>query len=545
MKKHRTKHSKSLRPRHAVSAATAPVGAGAEPPTTPASSVSAEMWGGYEAAMPSPMRALRFWPTVDARREVDAFDLYGCWTQARSLEANMPEVSKVVQAMVDLMGWLDPLPATDDIAFNKAARALANERLHRAGLFDLSGRLTWQASQEWVERRAIVDGDCLVVLSRAADGGARFAFYDAPQFFETPEGKHVQPGVITNAASRVLYYVLSGTSGKTVYVPAYAAFLYSQKKDPARVRTVSEIAAAINNSSDLQDVQAFTKAGIKFSASYAVVETKDKDAARAEMQSAWAQKRSGASPAEPGAGSTTPPAEQNTSQPTCQPIMTGAPVMPWAPRLDSNVVALGPGRKMEILHDHRPTNETSGFMDKLVATLAFSLGLDPAVVFFPEKLGSASARFTLGVMGRTVRRRLRQRAELMQFMWEHFLACEIAAGRLQPCKAENWTAVRWIPQRDLTIDVGREINGMINASREGLADADRWTMSTEGKTWKEIIADRAENIRFAQALSDQLGVPLSTLLPGAVGSTAPPAETSSNQGDQATEDTDSGTTPRS
>ena len=541
MKKHRTKNGKMLRLRPAVSAAAAPVGAGAEPPTTPASSVSAEMWGGYEAAMPSPMRALRFWPTVDARREVDAFDLYGCWTQARSLEANMPEVSKVVQAMVDLMGWLDPLPATDDLAFNKAARALAKERLHRAGLFDLSGRLTWQAAQEWVERRAIVDGDCLVVLSRAADGGARFAFYDAPQFFDTPEGQHVQPGVITNAASRVLYYVLSGTNGKTVYVPAYAAFLYSQKKDPARVRTVSEIAAAINNSSDLQDVQAFTKAGIKFSASYAVVETKDKDAVRAEMQSAWAQKRAGSCPAEPGAGSATAP----TEQPTCQPIMPGAPVMPWAPRLDSNVVALGPGRKMEILHDHRPTNETTGFMDKLVATLAFSLGLDPAVVFFPEKLGSASARFTLGVMGRTVRRRLRQRAELMQFMWEHFLACEIAAGRLQPCTAENWTAVRWIPQRDLTIDVGREINGMINASREGLADADRWTMSTEGKTWKEIIADRAENIRYAQELADQLGVPLSTLLPGAVGSTAPPAETSATQGDQAAEDADSGTTPRS
>lgn len=517
MKKYNNKTSKKLRKRAAASVAAAPAGAGA-------AKLSAEMWGGYEAAMPSPMRALRFWPTVDARREVDAFDLYGCWTQARSLEANMPEVSKVVQAMVDLMGWLDPLPVTDDLAFNKAARSLAKERLHRAGLFDLSGRLTWQACQEWVERRAIVDGDCLVVLSRAADGGARFAFYDAPQFFDTPEGKHVQPGVITNAASRVLYYVLSGTSGKSVYVPAYAAFLYSQKKDPARVRTVSEIAAAINNSSDLQDVQAFTKAGIKFSASYAVVETKDKDAARAEMQSAWAQKRGGSCPAESGAGSTATPAEQNTSQPTSQPIMPGAPVMPWAPRLDSNVVALGPGRKLEVLHDHRPTNETSGFMDKLVATLAFSLGLDPAVVFFPEKLGSASARFTLGVMGRTVRRRLRQRAELMQFMWEHFLACEIAAGRLQPCTAENWTAVRWIPQRDLTIDVGREINGMINASREGLADADRWTMSTEGKTWKEIIADRAENIRYAQELADQLGVPLSTLLPGAVGSTAPPAE---------------------
>lgn len=529
MKKYNNKTIKKLRKRDAASVAAAPAGAGAAP-------LSAEMWGGYEAAMPSPMRALRFWPTVDARREVDAFDLYGCWTQARSLEANMPEVAKVVQSMVDLMGWLDPLPASDDVEWNQALRKLAQERLMRAGLFDLSGRLTWQSCQEWCERRAVIDGDCLVVLSRGKDGGARFAFYEAPQLFDTPEGKHVQPGVITNAAARILYFALTGENGKTIYVPGYAGFLYSQKKDPARVRTVSELASAINNSSDLQDVQAFTKAGIKFSASYAVVETKDKDSVRAEIQSAWAQKRSGAADAAGGAA--------GADAPAVPPIMPAAPAIPWAPRLDPNVVSLGPGRKLEVLHDNRPSNETSGFMDKLVATLAFALGLDPAVVYFPEKLGSASARFTLAMMGRTIRRRLRQRAELMQFCWEHFVSCEIAAGRLRPCAAENWHAVRWIPQRDLTIDVGREINGMINASREGLADADRWTMSTEGKTWKEIISDRGENIRFAQELAAQLGVPLSTLLPGAVGSTAPPAESAPSGapagGDEAAEN---GTAP--
>lgn len=475
--------------------------------------VQACMYGGYDAAMPSPMRAFRFWPTTDARKEVDAYDLHALWTQARSLAANMSEVALVVQRMTDLMGWLDPLPVSDDAEWNAEARRLWESRATVSGLFDLSGRMTWQSCQEWVEQRALIDGDCLVVLSRGADGGARFAFYDAPQFGKTPQGKYVQPGVVTNAASQVLYYVLQG-QGKEVYVPAYAGFLYSQHKDPARVRTVSELASAINNSSDLQDVQAFTKAGIKFSASYAVIETKTPDALRAERQSAWREQLTG----EKSSGEGTATGENATV--TLPPVSAAQ----WAPRLGSEVVSLAPGRELKVLHDNRPSNETSSFMDKLASTLAYALGLDPAVVYFPEKLGSASARFTLGLMGRTVRRRLRQRAELAKFMWEHFIACEIAAGRLRPCLAENWTSVRWIPQRDLTIDSGREITGVINAVREGLSDADRWTMSTEGKTWREIIRDRAENLRFARQLADELGVPLADILPGAVGSTNAPPE---------------------
>lgn len=467
---------------------------------------SAEMFGGFDAAIPSPIRAFRWWPNTDARKEVDSWDLEILWRQARSLHANMPEVAMVVQTMVDLMGWLEPMPATADAEWNDLARRAFEDKCIDPSRFDLAGRMSWQSCQEWAEMRAIIDGDCLVVNSRAADGSARFAFYEAPQLHLSPEGKHTQPGVITNAATRVLYYVLAGEKKET-YIPAYAAFLYSQKKDPARVRSVSELTAGINNSADLQDVQSFTKAGIKFSASYAVVERKDKDAIRAEMQSAYLEKT----------GSCPCP----TSSGTASSLVSGPGL---ATRFDSQVVSLAPGRSLEVIHDNRPSNETSGFMDKLVSTLAYSLGLDPAVVFFPEKMGSAAARFTLKKMGRTIRRRLRQRAALMSAIWQHFISCEIATGNLRPCRDENWQRVRWIPLRDLTIDEGREIAGTINAVREGLADADRWTMSTEGKTQREILDARAENIRYAQELAHRLGVPLSTLLPGAVGSTSTPEE---------------------
>ena len=480
-------------------------------------SLNIEMFGGRDGAVPSPNRMFRWWPDLDSRTEIDTWDLSMLSRQARSLEANMPAVSLVIETMVDLMGWLQPMPTTQDREWNELARALFERRFSLGNGFDVSGRLSWELAQEWIERRALVDGDCLVVKSRAADGGAVFAFYEAPQLYSYA-GSGGQPGVVTDDATRVLYYLVSQDGGSPKYVPGPSGFLYSQKKSPLRVRAVSEIASAVTNASDVQDVQAFTKAGIKFSSSYAVVETKDKDVQRAEAQTAWKNANG------MGAGSTQQPANGESANvqpypPTMPPGM-GEP----APRLGSQVVSLGPGRRLEVIHDNRPSNETRSFMELLTGTIAQAVGLDPAVVFSPEKLGSASARYTLQKTRRTIRRRLLVRAAWCLWCWRHFISCEIAAGRLRRCQDEHWDSVRWVPLRDLTIDAGREIAGQINAVRECLADADEWTMATAGKTQKQILTERAETLSYAVKLARELEVPLEMLVAGAVGaSTAAPA----------------------
>ena len=77
----------------------------------------------------------------------------------------------------------------------------------------------------------------------------------------------------------------------------------------------------------------------------------------------------------------------------------------------------------------------------------------------------------------------------------------------------------WVGQRDLTIDLGREGGLAINLIREGLADADRWTLATEGMTAESILERRADLLRRAHEISEVHGIPITELLPGAIGST--------------------------
>ncbi len=479
-------------------------------PRMKAGAGAVEMFGALEAAVPSPSRAPRFWPSLDERHEIDAWDLFATWRQGRALYENHDKVRMVVKTMVDLMGWIMPLPDTADEAWNEEALRLFMKRCERSPQFERSGRLSWSELQEWVERRAMIDGDALVVLSRAADKGAQFALYSAPQVVGGPQGG--QLGVQVDSGNRVLYYFLQGADGKSVPVPGASAFLYAHEEDPARVRGISELASVINNAADLQDVEAFTKAGIKFSASYSIIETKDKDARRAEQQSAYLARVNGESC--PDAGVAQPAA-------VVVPAVADRAAGEFALRTGNQVVSLAPGRDLKVLHDNRPSNETHTFMADLADSLAYALGLDPAVVFHPEKLGSASARFTLKKMARTILRRLRQREQLCRVMWTHFVACEIDAGRLRVPAAEDWTEVRWIPLRDLTIDAGREVQAVINAEREGLADADQWAKATTGRTAAELLRRRAARLRLAHELAEEFGITVAELLPGALGSTAP------------------------
>lgn len=77
----------------------------------------------------------------------------------------------------------------------------------------------------------------------------------------------------------------------------------------------------------------------------------------------------------------------------------------------------------------------------------------------------------------------------------------------------------WVGQRDLTIDLGREGGLAINLIREGLADADRWTLATEGMTAESILDRRADLLRRAHEIAESSGIPITELLPGAIGST--------------------------
>lgn len=459
-------------------------------------------YGSYDAATLSPSRPFPFWPTMQPAQEVDAHDLFAIWTRGRSLYANSSDVRMVVKNVADLLGYLMPLPCTEDEAWNREARAAFLRRVNTPGAFDASGRLTWRSATEWLEKRTMIDGDALVVLGRGADGGAQFGFYHASQVWGDGDG--FTTGCKLSPAGKVLAYRLRTATG-AVTIPGESAILYQHEPDPARCRGLSGLISAMNDAQDLKEFDQLTKASLKLAASFALIEKKPQQDRFAEQQALLRENAAARS----GTGAAGAPA--------------AAPAQPYAPFSVNGVqaVSLPPGRSMELLHDTRPSNETRSYMHDTKARIAYGLGFDPCLVYFVNELGSAGARYALQRNRRTLKALRVQMEELATRLYRHVLACEVAAGRLRPCPVEDWEAVRWIPLSDLTIDRGRDTTATINLVREGLADADQWTLATDGLPVEEILRRRADNIATASALAKERGIPLSLLLAGSLGSTSP------------------------
>ena len=470
-----------------------------------------QMFGGYDAATWTPARPIPFWPTLDTRQEVDSFDCWALWTGARALYSNSSDVRMVVKTVVDLVGYLQPMPATTDHEWNALALDAFRRRAGKAALFDASGRLDWQDASRWLVRRSIIDGDALAVLSKAPDGGAQFRFYPANQIWGDGDGSF-RLGCQLDRAGRILKYRLV-SEDDVREVEGWQAILYQNEPDSGRFRGISGLVSAINDAVDLKDFDNLTKASAKLAASYAIIETKSLEDPRAEMQGAMKQRMlqnlNGG-----GADATDP-----------------APTLPPVPGLsyDSQpfsvngvtVASLAPGRDLKVLHDTRPSNETQSYMHDVKGRLAYALGFDPCLVYYVSELGSAGVRYALQRNRRTLQTWRHQLQKASDRLYKHVIACEIASGRLRPCKDEHWTAVDWIPLNDLTIDVGRDTTALLNKYREGLISPDRLTIPTDGVPAATALEAKADFLALASRLAQEKGVPLSLLLPGALGSTSP------------------------
>lgn len=471
------------------------------------------MWGGYDAATWTPARPIPFWPTLEPRQEVDSFDLWALWTGARALYANSSDIRMVVKTVVDLVGHLTPMPATTDTEWNQLAADAFRRRAAKAALFDASGRLDWQDASRWLVRRAIIDGDALAVLSKAPDKGAQFRFYPANQIWGDGEGFSL--GCRVDRAGRILEYRLTNLEDVR-FVQGWQAVLFQTEPDSGRFRGVSGLVSAINDAVDLKDFDNLTKASAKLAASYAIIETKDINDARAEQQGAM-RERMLANLAGNGANA----GDESPTLPPYSPLAHNPE--PFSVN-GSTVASLAPGRDLKVLHDTRPSNEVRSYMRDVKARLAYALGFDPALVYFVSDLGSAGVRYALQRNRRTLQTWRHQLQKVSDRLYKHIIACEVAAGRLRPCNDENWTAVDWIPLNDLTIDVGRDTTALLNKYREGLISPDRLTIPTDGVPAASALAAKAEFLALATKLSEEKNVPLSLLLPGALGSTAPVPE---------------------
>lgn len=411
------------------------------------------------------------WSTLQEDKELDPADYDNVSRRARALYHNAPPAAKLVESIVALTGVLRPLPCSGDEEWNEQAGRVFMDYVMRAENFDVAGRMNFFQAQRFLERRAAIDGDVAVVpsFSRAGDGRACFAFFAGPQVRPVEDSR--------DALGRPKKYELQAWTGEWKTFDARWVHLYQHRVSSGRLRGRSALLPAIRHAQDVRQIIGYSKRGVELAAAMGLVETSEKD-----------DKMGGFGAAVAGKKVATPEGPKTL-------LGTGL-----------SVTTLAPGRKMQVIADNRPSQEVMGLVKHLIEECAWAAGLDPSVVFYGAEMGSAALRVSLE---RTKAWQRAQREDLEVIcgrIYRHVLTREMAAGRLRKCSAEDWWRVRWVPERDMSIDTSRVAAAQLALSAAGLADEDDFCLATTGKTRQQLDRQKAANIAARKKLAEEFGI---------------------------------------
>ena len=443
--------------------------------------------------------SLTDWFNLDPRNQISKWDIQTIWKRARHLYLNTPEIKQAVSTLCLLMGTLTPRPATTDEDWNKEAREAFLKRAMNPRLFETTGKMNFFECQNWIEKRAIIDGDCLTVMTRSGfDKGAGIALFAAPQIWSDEDKNNgVSMGVKFGKSGKAQkYFVKDYYLDKTVEIDANRAILYGHNQEPNETRCQSELVTAITTAQDIYEINKLHKQQVKIGATFGLVETKnmaDKRTGLNDLIQARQAKQNGEEPI-----------VQQTEQPL---VIDGV-----------KAISLEPGRDLKTLHNQNPSNEVRAYVHDLINSLAYSVGIDPQVLFNPETLGSASTRFILAKAKDWAKSRLYARENWANRVYQHVIACEIEAGRLRPCsKPEEQFHVTWINRTAWSIDLGHDTNNFIAQKNAGLADGNTWTLANYGMTVEEIAERTAHDLAHIRQIAEKYQLPVESLIQNMAG----------------------------
>lgn len=467
----------------------------------PAMAGADKAWlSGFDGANHSTARGRIWFPELETRRELDSFSRRELVRRVRFLHANVGFTRGLIRNSADMLGWLTPQAKSGDKDWRRDAERAFTDRCMTAGLFDVNGKFDFHSAQPMLNRGRFKDGDMLTVLTEWGDRGAAFAFYESHQLANPRDSKdqNWQDGVLTSPGGRHLAYGLRDSRrDEVVVVPASSCIYYGDFECPGHVRSVPPLAHAVNHAIDITETWGFTKKAIKNASLLGTV-------------------------VEPEANST-PRARQG---------MTGGA------RIDSGETArfsmaevwdggqnvrLGPGDKIKVLQDARPSPESQEFNETLVRDISVGWGLPPEVTWQMGRMTGPGVRFVLDMAGRWVEVRRKPQEAWARKIWNYVIAKEIAAKRLRMPVDGRWMDVSFTAQRSLTIDRAKESRSRLDEIDAGVGTWESWE-EIDGIDWEERTLQRIREIKFAADACAAEGLPYDRVFPKRQGAPSAPAE---------------------
>jgi len=470
-------------------------------------------FSGYDGAMSSPSRGDVWWPTMETRDELDSYSRTELLRKIRWLHANVGLFKGFINNAADLIGWQTPQAATEDTAWNKLAYQAFEDRCGTAAAFDVRGKFDFWTAQPMLSRAALKDGDILTVLTESTGKAAMVGFYESHQIVSPKDNSAGtwQDGILTDPRGRHLSYgIRDGRRDAVVPISARDAIYYGEFDSPGHVRVVPKLAHAVTTGLDITEIRGLIKGAIKTSALFGAV--------REVSSTTVPRSRQGLAGA-PGYENRTRPG--NTSAGEAASITERFEVSNvWG---GNQIPRLPSGEELKILHDARPSPNQMAFMDILARDISVGYGLPPEVTWHMAGLTGPGVRFVLDVADRWIKARQATLENWCRRVWVYTIAKEIKTGRLPRPSDPRWWAVDFIPQRNLTIDRGRDLRGRMEAVDAGLDSEENFCEEMFGTTAGAVRRLRVNGIAEKMALCEAAGVPYEVAYPPKAGTAAPVA----------------------
>lgn len=392
----------------------------------------------------------------DTSVELTGADLHKVRNKSRYFYNNNGLAAALIDGIANLIGYLMPKPRTASQAWNQQASALFMQMACTPAVFDRAGKYDFRQWQVQSNICRFKDGDMLTVLTETPSRLASILIYEAHQVDDgsdnsiTSKPKNLQDGVWKDPFGRHLGYKLvdPADTKKTSYVNANDAIFFARFRSPSQVRGFPILSAVLNHLHDRQDIWVNTKTGIKAASEVLMYEKKD-SAVRMPMSSYGVLEQT-------NIGSTTETAT--------------VPARPITATFDSMVMPgslpdMAAGSSIELLHDDRPGPDQKAFLDDLVRDICINCGVDSEIVWNIIGQTGPSVRYLMAKLKRFLTQEHQRLQIINQRFYVYFMAKAIKAGYLEAI--DGWWLCDWIPQADMTIDIGREGKLALDQLRSG------------------------------------------------------------------------------
>jgi hypothetical protein len=457
----------------------------------------------YDASQPYlPLKGKTTWQkdyNVSPEENIPASSRKTVTSRANKLYANMGAIKNAVQEKAEFTigdGWNKATFLGKNVSWGEKATDYLNQWLSRNKIQQLLRQVSMALDR---------DGDCLVVFRRfdnsvklysSSQIGSRQAMNSIIE--SGPFKGHMNvDGVIVDKYGQVLGYNILGRENDGSEDTQISYLDAALVQDPDFInqrRGVSGLAQAVPILEQYKQIVEFEIRGIKHASSFAV---------QAHVEAKDIPKMTGNIAAYPkGFGNTTVPVSTSSGS------------------LDINVEELeggamqvfraGSGAKLEVLNSDRPSQNTATFLMDHCLRQAFLSIRWPVELSYDLNSRGATTKLVIAKATRTIDSR---QSLVFRPLWTRMVAFAISRAIDTKILPFNKDFYRWQPDypSQMSIDTFRDTKSDIESWNKAFMTGTQ-IASQYGYDYYANLRQKAEEIKYAKELADEMGVPLEALV---------------------------------